>query len=150
MRYSKGKTTVKDLIQKLQALGKEHLDKPVISFGTWGLERPDYFEVPRKNYYEEYNGCIILEKSDVELNSDSFKRNANTPAPIIKDGKAICPCCGEEVVRSAECYLSRPPIHTYFCNKCIYYKAIASFETIPEAKVVYSNLPEDYIKTIES
>ena len=150
MRYSKGKTTVEDLIQKLQALGKEHLDKPVISFGTWGLERPDHFIVPAKNYYEEYNGCIILEKSDVELNSDSFKHSANTPAPIIKDGKAICPCCGEEVVRSAECYLSRPPIHTYYCTKCIYYKAIASFETIPEAKVVYPDLPEDYIKTIES
>ena len=108
MRYSKGKTTVKDLIQKLQALGKEHLDKPVISFGTWGLERPDHFIVPAKNYYEEYNGCIIL--------------------------------------RSAECYLSRPPIHTYYCTKCIYYKAIASFETIPEAKVVYPDLPEEYIK----
>ena len=146
MRYSKGKTTVKDLIQKLQALGKEHLDKPVISFGTYGLERPDYFEVPTKNYYEEYDGCIILEKSDVELNSDSFKRNANTPAPIIKDGKAICPCCGGEIVRSAEYYLSRPPIHTYFCTKCIYYKAIASFETISEAKVAYPDLPEDYIK----
>ena len=151
MRYNKGKTTVRDLIQKLQVLGKEHLDKPVISFGTWGLERPDYLIVPTtKNYYKEYDGCIILEKSDVELNSGSFKRSANTPAPIIKDGKAICPCCGEEVVRSAEYYLSRPPIHTYYCTKCIYYKAIASFEIIPEARVDYLDLPEEYIKMVES
>jgi len=150
MRYSKGKTTVRDLIQKLQALGEEHLDKPIISFGTWGLERPDYFIIPRKNYYEEYNGCIILEKSDAELNPNSFKRSDNTPAPIIKDAKAICPCCGEEVVRSAEVLLSSPPIHTYYCTKCTYYKAIASFETIPEARIDYPDLPEQYIKMIES
>ena len=139
--------TVKDLIKELKNLGPENYNKPVISIGIWGLLRPAYFTVPGKiesEFYHQYDGCVILEQSTLEYDDEFLKRNSNTPEPIVKDGKVICPCCGEEVVRSPETYLTRPPFYIYHCTKCIYYKEIQSDSPIQEARVNYSNTPEDY------
>lgn len=45
----------------------------------------------------------------------------NTPLPIVKDNKALCPMCNKEVL-IGEIVLTRPPWYRYYCTNCTYCK----------------------------
>lgn len=71
-----------------------------ISIAYWNLGDADHLEVLK-----------------MAVNS----KMKNTPLPIIKNDKALCPMCGKEVL-IGETILTRPPIYRYYCTYCTYIK----------------------------
>ena len=86
------------------------------------------------NYYEELldKGQITLEEYIVMV--VPHWNDTKVPGPVIKDGECLCPLCGSKVHRMPDVMLCRPPIYTYACTKCCYYKEIKQFEPIKEAE----------------
>ena len=134
----------------------------ITSYGHWDIERierlckrdPDRYDpkdwtIELFDNEEDYlksleqkvleSGCgVTYTNFDADnLNAhriikDLDRRRFNTPEPIIKDGKAICPMCGQEIYRSDSVILTNPPIYTYYCTNCIYRKETGNL--IKEAK----------------
>ena len=144
MRWIKGRTTGMSLLKMLQAMSDEDLNKNVLIVEGRHLYHPYAIGKAEDKCYPEYSGNLILELAEVGLNNPNWHRNENTPEPIVKEGKVICPCCGEEVVRSPEVTLTRIPYYYYYCTKCIYAKEIMSRNPIPEARIDYAEIPEEY------
>ena len=61
-------------------------------------------------------------KEKIAKSLEYHRRMNNTPLPKIEGDKAICPCCGAEVKISEEVMFSNPPVYTYYCTECLYYK----------------------------
>ena len=85
-----------------------------------------------------------LTKKPIGTRQGKGKGNVEGWVAVVKEGKVICPCCGEEVVRSPEVTLTRIPYYYYYCTKCIYAKEIMSRNPIPEARIDYTEIPEEY------
>lgn len=144
MIWIKGRTTGKSLLKRLQALSEEDLNKNILIVEGRHIYHPYSIERAEDMDYPEFKGNLILSLAVVNLKPDTFEVWENTPNPIIKEGKAICPCCGEEVLRSPEVVLTATPYYYYYCSKCVYAKEIQSKEPIPEARVIYPKIPEEY------
>ena len=71
-------------------------------------------------------------KETIARSIEYSERMNNTPLPKIEGNKAICHCCGAEVKRGRTIMLSRPPVYTYYCTKCLYRKEHRTFKPITE------------------
>lgn len=72
------------------------------------------------------------------------KTMSNKIEPIIKDGRCLCPLCGNEVKRGVEVVYTAPPFYLYYCTKCKYNIEIQQREPFKEAKVWYPSLNDAY------
>lgn len=71
-----------------------------VNIGYWNLGDADHLEV-------------------LKMNSNT--KMLNTPLPRIKNNKATCPMCGNEVYIGST-ILTRPPWYQYYCKNCTYHK----------------------------
>jgi len=149
MKWYRGRTTGNSLLRSLQALNKEDLKKNIIVPVGFHLCRPLKVCLAEDCYgdcYKHLKDNLVLDLCEINISTatDWEQKNESTPEPIIKDGKTICPCCGKEVVRSPSVMLSAPPIYTYYCIKCTYYREIRQWEPIKEARIAYHKISEEY------
>ena len=80
--------------------------------------------------YTNYNKTNLKAHN---LSNKLGSRMTHLPNPVVKDGKCVCPICGEELYMSQWVILTNPPFYTYYCDNCTYRKEIT--EKIEEAKI---------------
>ena len=91
---------------------------------------------------EEGYECFIKWVKGLKSFESLSKQFRPKKYPIINNGKALCPICGNEIKRSPESELPRYAIYHYFCTQCDY--RLMTHLIFKEAEVFYFDYPEDY------